>query len=125
MKNKRMGIRLAAAVLVLGMFAFAGCGKTEAPDGVPVFTGEKTVIATEVLAGYSIVRPDSTGEDGVRAGVELRDGLMAASTTTSMISRAQTTTELMSSTLMLPIYRNTTERAAMMAEKAIFLDSAI
>ena len=29
MKNKRMGIRLAAAVLVLGMFAFAGCGKTE------------------------------------------------------------------------------------------------
>ena len=48
-----------------------------------------------------------------------------ASTTTSMVSSAQITTADRSSTEILPIYSSTTDSAAMMAEKAIFLDNAI
>jgi len=85
---------LIISVLLLGMLILTGCTQpdTTVPLDGPVFDGEKTLVAGEVLAGYSIVRPDSTGEDGVRAGIELRDGLMAVkelTLTTDWIKRGE------------------------------------
>lgn len=77
MKRNKINLLCAALMLMFCMLLFVGCSRTESEetDSGPVFTGEKTVISNDVLAGYSIVRSDNASDSGIQAAIELRDGL--------------------------------------------------
>ena len=77
MKRQIPYILCITLLLMTCILWFVGCNGTEPEqtDNIPVFEGKKTVIDNEVLAGYTIVRPDSASDSIISAAIELREGL--------------------------------------------------
>ncbi len=50
-------------------------GSADETEAFPAYTGETDAVFAAELAGYVVVRPETAGDDEVRAGIEIRDGL--------------------------------------------------